>query len=63
MLGSVADRVVQKACCAVLTVPPPPEGTRPVSPPIYDTILCPVDLSGSDPIVEAACSIARASNA
>lgn len=63
ILGSVAGRVVQKAHCAVLTVPQPPEGTRPAAAPAYESILCPVDLEGLPPIVEVAFSIARASRA
>jgi nucleotide-binding universal stress UspA family protein len=62
LLGSVAARIVEKAGCAVLTVPQPPEGTRP-SAALYETILCPVDLVGSEATLEAASSIARAAKA
>jgi nucleotide-binding universal stress UspA family protein len=61
MLGSVAARIVEKASCAVLTVPQPPEGTRP-SASLYETILCPVDLVDSEATLEAAGSIARAAH-
>ena len=59
MLGSVADRVVHKARCAVLTVPRPPEGARPTPGRLYERILCPVELSGSETILETAFSIAH----
>lgn len=61
VLGSVAGRVVHKARCAVLTVPPPPEDTRPVAAPMYKEILCPVELWGWEPVLDAASAIARAS--
>jgi nucleotide-binding universal stress UspA family protein len=62
VLGSVANRVVHHAQCAVLTVPRPPEGT--VAPAaLPQEILCPVELWESDPIVAAAFAIARAANA
>lgn len=63
ILGSVAGRVVQKALCAVLTVPQPPEGTRPTAETVYENILCPVELWRSEPIVGAAFSLARAARA
>lgn len=63
ILGSVAGRVVHKARCAVLTVPQPPPGTRPTAAQVYENILCPVDLGGSEPILATAFSIARASGA
>jgi nucleotide-binding universal stress UspA family protein len=59
MLGSVADRVVHKARCAVLTVPRPPEGVPPAPERLYQRILCPVELSGSENILETAFSIAH----
>lgn len=59
ILGSVTARVVEKAPCAVLTVPQPPEGTRP-SASLYENVLCPVDLVDSEATLEAASSIARA---
>jgi nucleotide-binding universal stress UspA family protein len=63
MLGSVADRVVHKARCAVLTVPRPPEGTHPTPGRLYDRILCPVELSSSETILETAFSIAHSAGA
>jgi nucleotide-binding universal stress UspA family protein len=63
MLGSVADRVVHKARCAVLTVPRPPEGAPPPPGRLYQRILCPVELSGSEAILETAFSIAHSAGA
>jgi nucleotide-binding universal stress UspA family protein len=62
LLGSVAARIVEKASCAVLTVPQAPEGTRP-SPSLYGKVLCPVDLVDSEATLDAAASIARAAKA
>jgi nucleotide-binding universal stress UspA family protein len=61
ILGSVARRVVQKASCAVLTVPPPPEGAAPSAPSGFGHVLCPVDLGSSEETIAAAFAIARAS--
>jgi nucleotide-binding universal stress UspA family protein len=63
ILGSVANRVAQRARCAVLTVPGPPEAARPRTGPLYERILCPVDLYGSEPIIECAFTVARAMQA
>jgi len=63
ILGSVADRVVHKARCAVLTVPRPLEGARWTPGQLYDSILCPVDLPGSEAILEAAFEVARSARA
>lgn len=62
MLGSVATRVVQKARCAVLTVPQPSEEGG-LGATIYQTILCPVDLFASERTIEAAASVAKVSKA
>ena len=62
ILGSVAGRVAQRARCAVLTVPRPPEETTPGTA-RYDQILCPVELSSSQRTVEMAVSLAVASKA
>jgi nucleotide-binding universal stress UspA family protein len=59
MVGSVAARVVQRAPCAVLTVPQPPEGAPPAGP-LGAKILCPVDLEDSDATLETAFSIKAA---
>ena len=61
ILGSVATRVVQKARCAVLTVPRPPEEGAGAPP--YETILCPVDLLASERTIAAGLSLANASHA
>jgi len=61
ILGSVAARVVEKAPCAVLTVPQPPEGPRP-SASLYAKILCAVDLVDSGATLEASSSMARAAH-
>jgi nucleotide-binding universal stress UspA family protein len=60
ILGSVATRVVQRARCAVLTVPKPREEAGPVVS-AYETILCPVDLLASEHTIEAGVSVANAS--
>lgn len=61
VLGSVAEKVVRKAACPVLTVPPPV--VRPKTPP-YKRLLCPVDFSTSSiAALEVACSIAKESDA
>jgi nucleotide-binding universal stress UspA family protein len=60
MLGSVANRVVHRARCAVLTVPRPPDGSRPAAGRLYERILCAVDLAESEPIIGSAVDIGRA---
>jgi nucleotide-binding universal stress UspA family protein len=62
VLGSVAEKVLRRAGCPVLTVPRPlAEGTH-GSP--FGTVLCPVDLSPvSSKAIETAASIAGASKA
>jgi nucleotide-binding universal stress UspA family protein len=58
ILGSVAEGVVQKAPCAVLTVPPAaadPSG----APTVPDRIVCPLELVDSEPTLDAALSMAR----
>jgi nucleotide-binding universal stress UspA family protein len=62
VLGSVARRVVQKAGCAVLTVPLRPDGAAaPV--PSYEHVLCAVDLGRSEETLAAAFSFAHAARA
>jgi nucleotide-binding universal stress UspA family protein len=56
LLGSVAERVVRKAPCPVLTVCRPQEEAAPV---LYRRILCPLDLRGSSRTLELAASLAR----
>lgn len=62
VLGSVANRIVHHATCAVLTVPRPAEGSVPPST-VPESILCPVDLGESGPVVDAAFTIARGTHA
>jgi nucleotide-binding universal stress UspA family protein len=45
MLGSVTEKVLRKAPCPVLTVPPPPEGLEAGSAVRFRRIVCPVDFS------------------
>lgn len=47
LLGSVAERVLRKAQCAVMTVPASLADAVPASPVVFKTILCPVDFSPS----------------
>jgi nucleotide-binding universal stress UspA family protein len=47
VLGSVAERVLRKAGCPVLTVPKRLPDAAPVGPVVYKKILCPVDFSDS----------------
>jgi nucleotide-binding universal stress UspA family protein len=47
VLGSVAEKVLRKACCPVLTVPPLAEPGVGAGPPLFARILCPVDFSPS----------------
>jgi nucleotide-binding universal stress UspA family protein len=47
VLGSVAEKVLRKASCPVLTVPPPAEETPAGAPALFERILCPVDFSPS----------------
>jgi nucleotide-binding universal stress UspA family protein len=63
LLGSVASRVAHFARCALLTVPRPPEAARPGTGPLYERVLCAVDLSESQPLVEAALAIGHAAGA
>ena len=47
VLGSVTEKVLRKAPCPVLAVPPPAEGLHPSGPVLLRRILCPVDFSGA----------------
>jgi nucleotide-binding universal stress UspA family protein len=61
VLGSVTERVVRKARCPVLTVPPHAEGRSPLP---FRRLLCAVDFSdGSLSAVKFALSLARESGA
>jgi nucleotide-binding universal stress UspA family protein len=45
VLGSVTEKVLRKAPCPVLTVPPPAGGLHPSGAVLFRTIVCPVDFS------------------
>jgi nucleotide-binding universal stress UspA family protein len=47
VLGSVTEKVLRKAPCPVLTVPPPASGLHPDSSVLFRRIVCPVDFSGA----------------
>jgi nucleotide-binding universal stress UspA family protein len=47
VLGSVTEKVLRKAPCPVLTVPPPAEGLHPSGAVLFRRIVCPVDFSGA----------------
>jgi len=47
VLGSVTEKVLRKASCPVLTVPPPAGGLNPAGPVLFRSIVCPVDFSGA----------------
>jgi nucleotide-binding universal stress UspA family protein len=46
VLGSVTEKVLRKAPCPVVTVPPPAGGLHPSEAVLVRRILCPVDFSG-----------------
>jgi nucleotide-binding universal stress UspA family protein len=45
LLGSTTEKVLRKASCPVLTVPPHHPGAAPATPVLFKRILCPVDFS------------------
>ena len=47
VLGSVTEKVLRKAPCPVLTVPPPASGLHPDGSVLFRRIVCPVDFSGA----------------
>ena len=47
VLGSVAEKVLRKASCPVMTVPKRLPDAMPTGPVVYNRILCPVDFSES----------------
>ncbi len=60
-LGSVTEKVLRSTSVPVLTIPPP---VREPGPPIYKTILCPLDFSdGSQRSLEYALSLAKEADA
>jgi nucleotide-binding universal stress UspA family protein len=64
IMGSVAQRVLRKTACPVLTVPPASAASAGDGPPVLKTILCALDLSAhSEATLEYAVSLARAANA
>jgi nucleotide-binding universal stress UspA family protein len=44
-LGSVTEKVLRKASCPILTVPPPAEGLHPAGAVLFRRMVCPVDFS------------------
>jgi nucleotide-binding universal stress UspA family protein len=64
VLGSVAEKVLRKACCPVLTVPPHVPGAVPRGIVSIQRILCPVDFSrSSGRALEYAASLALQTHA
>ena len=64
VLGSVAEKVLRRATCPVLTVPPSVADRPPASRPPYRRILCPVDFSAtSDRALRYAFSLAEEAKA
>jgi nucleotide-binding universal stress UspA family protein len=60
LLGSVAEKVLRKCACPVLTVPRHSRGTRPDERPMFKNIVCCVDFSeASLKALELALSLAR----
>jgi nucleotide-binding universal stress UspA family protein len=64
VLGSVAEKVLRKASCAVMTVPPP-VGSPPADPlQLFKRILCPIDFSSASlEALEYALSLAKEADA
>jgi nucleotide-binding universal stress UspA family protein len=63
LIGSVTEKLLRAAPCAVMTVPPPPAAET-AAPGVFKRILCPVDFSGaSDVAVRWATAIAQESDA
>jgi CPA2 family monovalent cation:H+ antiporter-2 len=61
LLGSVTEKVLRKASCPVMTVPPASSTTAKIP---YKRLLCPVDFSESSlAALRFACSIAKEANA
>jgi nucleotide-binding universal stress UspA family protein len=61
-LGSVTEKVMRRAPCPVLTVPPLAEGLHPQGASLCGRILCPLDFSGpSDHALRYALSLAQES--
>lgn len=47
MLGSVAEKVMRTASCAVMTVPAASPEMVPIAPGLFESILCPLDFSAA----------------
>lgn len=64
MLGSVAEKVLRKSPCPVLTVPRQAPGEAPREAPAFRHILCPLDFSGASlRALEYALSLAKEADA
>jgi nucleotide-binding universal stress UspA family protein len=64
LIGSITERILRKAACPVLTVPPAAADAVPASPVLYKSIVCPVDFSDSSMhALEYAFSVAREADA
>lgn len=64
MLGSVAEKVLRKASCPVLTVPRLAPKAAPKEAPAFRHILCPIDFSGASlKALEYALSLAKEADA
>jgi nucleotide-binding universal stress UspA family protein len=64
VLGSVAQKVLRKASCPVLTIPPPAEDLTASVPVLLERILCPLDFSAASlRALEHALSLAREASA
>ncbi len=64
MLGSVTERILRKATCPVLTVPPRVADAVPAGPVVFKKILCAIDFSpASEKALAYATSLARESEA
>jgi nucleotide-binding universal stress UspA family protein len=60
VLGSVTEKLLHKASCPVLTVPPAPEGETRAPDSVFRRILCPIDFSpASDEALAYAAGLAR----
>jgi nucleotide-binding universal stress UspA family protein len=64
LIGSVAEKVLRKAACPVMTVPPSATDSVPAAPVLYKSIVCPTDFSDSSTrALEYAFSLAREADA
>jgi nucleotide-binding universal stress UspA family protein len=64
VLGSVAEKVLRRAACPVLSVPPRAAGAGPSTSIVFKRILCPIDFSGpSEQALRYATSLAQEADA